>query len=236
MDLSPQSTTVTALENRDWLGSAHGTESTDTITLDLALFTAAVHYPNGEILSGTVLAKKTSSGLYGPYSGTTDEKQHIAITGAPTGGTIVYHFGGQDTTAVAYNASAAALQAALEALSNVAPGDVTVTGSAAAGYDVQFGGALANADEPALTATASLTGGSTPGVTITTVTAGGADGSSDGLQVAKGYLFSVIQVRNATGKAGAALLNHGKVKTAKLPPNSGYDPAVNADLPNIIHV
>lgn len=67
MDLAIRKTTVTGLEDRSWLGSAHGTDSTQTITLDAALFTAGTHYPAGEIRSGTVLAKHSSTGLYGPY-------------------------------------------------------------------------------------------------------------------------------------------------------------------------
>ncbi|MGY5764978.1 head decoration protein [Brachybacterium sp. DNPG3] len=54
-------------ENRAWLGSQHGTESNRSITLDVAAFTAATHYPNGVIPSGTVLAVIAASGLYGPY-------------------------------------------------------------------------------------------------------------------------------------------------------------------------
>lgn len=130
MDLTPQSTTVTALEDRSWLGSAHGTESTDTITLDLSAFDEATHYPDGEIKSGTCLAQITASTLYGPYDG------------------------------------------------------------AGAG----------------------------------------------GLEVGKGYLFSVIKVVNPAGKAGAALLNHGKVRVSKLPTNSGHDSGFEADVPTIIHV
>lgn len=232
MDLTPQKTTVTTLEDRSWLGSAHGTEATDSITLDLALFTKEVHYPDGEILSGTVLARKTSSGLYGPYSGTTEEVQTITEGGSGLT-SFVLHFSGQDTGAIAAGATAAQVRTALEALSNVNPGDVTVTGSAGGPYTVAFGGQYTNTDVPALTATP--TGGSGT-VTIATTTAGGAEGSSDGLQVAKGYLWNTVRVLNPAGKAGAPLMNHGKVKVAKLPPNSGYDPAVNADLPNIIHV
>ena len=54
-------------ENRAWLGSQHGTESNRSITLDAAAFTAATHYPEGFIPSGTVLAVITDSGFYGPY-------------------------------------------------------------------------------------------------------------------------------------------------------------------------
>ncbi len=72
MDLGVETTTVTGLEDRSWLGSAHGTEATDTVTLDLTLFTAATHFPNGEIRSGTVLARVTATGLYGPYDNAVD--------------------------------------------------------------------------------------------------------------------------------------------------------------------
>lgn len=232
MDLQPISTTVTSLEDRSWLGSAHGTESTRSVTLDLALFTEATHYPNGEILSGTVLAKKTSTGLYGPYSGTTEEVQTVTEGGSGlTSFTLTY--AGQTTGAIAAGATAAVVQAALEALSNLAPGDVVVTGSAGGPFTVTFGGTLANTNVAAMTATP--TGGSGT-VTVATLTAGGADGSTNGLEVAKGYLFNTIPVKHPAGKAGAPLLTHGAVRVANLPVNSGYDPAVLADLPLILHV
>lgn len=57
------------VENRSWLGSAHGTEATRTITLDMSAFTAGTHYPDGFIPSGTVVARDDDSGMYGPYDG-----------------------------------------------------------------------------------------------------------------------------------------------------------------------
>lgn len=55
-------------ENRAWLQSQAGVGpgETPSVTLDLALFTGATHYPNGFIPSGIVLGK-TSDGKYGPY-------------------------------------------------------------------------------------------------------------------------------------------------------------------------
>ena len=43
------------------------------------------------------------------------------------GGTFTLTYNGQTTAAIAYNATAAQVQSALEALNNVAPGDVVVT-------------------------------------------------------------------------------------------------------------
>jgi hypothetical protein len=106
--------------------------------------------------------------------GKTDEKQTVTITGVPTGGTFTLTYAGQTTTALAYRPSAGTVQAALSALSTIGTGNVTVTGSTGGPYTVNFVGALAGADIAALTATASLTGGTTPGVTIATATAGNA--------------------------------------------------------------
>jgi hypothetical protein len=107
---------------------------------------------------------------------TPSEVQRITITGAPTGGTFTLTFQGQTTAGIAYNAIASAVQSALEALSNIAPGDVTVTGGPLPGsfVTVTFGGAYAGTDVTQMTASsAGLTGGTTPTVTVTTVTAGG---------------------------------------------------------------
>jgi hypothetical protein len=53
--------------NQTWLGSKHGVDECDSITLDLDEFTLATHYPDGYIPSGTVVATVTSGGLYAPY-------------------------------------------------------------------------------------------------------------------------------------------------------------------------
>lgn len=103
----------------------------------------------------------------------TDEVQVVTISGGPTGGTFALTFSAQTTTGIAYNASAATVQTALEALSNIAPGDVVVTGSAGGPYTVTFAGTLADADQPQMTInTALLTGGSASGA-VTTTQAGG---------------------------------------------------------------
>ena len=54
-------------DDQRWLGSAHGTDSGMTVTLDKSAFTAGTHYPSGYLKSGTPLGKVTASGKYGPY-------------------------------------------------------------------------------------------------------------------------------------------------------------------------
>ena len=67
MRLDIRSETFTPSEDQRWLGSAHGTNTGDPITLDgdigfLALF------PTGVIPSGVMLGKITATGLYVPYT------------------------------------------------------------------------------------------------------------------------------------------------------------------------
>jgi hypothetical protein len=103
-----------------------------------------------------------------------NEIQTVYINGAFTGGTWTYTVNGQTTAGIAFNAAPATVQTALEALSNVAPGDVTVTGTAGVFYTVVFGGALAFTNITASASGASLT----PGGTATSVMIGTAvDGS-----------------------------------------------------------
>lgn len=67
MDLTLHTDTFTQ-DERDWLGSAHGTDRLRTVSLDVTAFNAGTHYPNGYLNSGIVLAKSTVSGKYVPYA------------------------------------------------------------------------------------------------------------------------------------------------------------------------
>lgn len=90
-----------------------------------------------------------------------NEVQSVIATGG-SAGDFTLIFSGQTTAAIAYDADAAAVQAALEALPNVAPGDVAATGGPLPGTAVvlTFGGAYAATDVPAITVgTENITGG-----------------------------------------------------------------------------
>lgn len=204
------------VERRSWLLSQHGTDpgTTLSITLDVSAFTAATHYPNGYIPSGCNLAKITASGLYGPYT-VTNEVQTLTEGGSGlTSFTVT--FGGQTTASIAAAATAAQVQAALEALSTIGAGNITVTGNAGGPYTLTFIGVFAGTDVAQVTATPT---GGTGTVTPATTTAGGTEGSG-GLEVCAGHLFSSVKVPDPANTAidvGAALLVHGFVKLSKLP-------------------
>jgi hypothetical protein len=103
----------------------------------------------------------------------TDEVQLVTITGTPAGGTFTLTFDGETTAPIAYNASAAVVQAALLALASLRAGDVVVTGSAGGPYTLTFGGDFSEEDVATLTASAvGLTGGTSPAVAVTTPTPG----------------------------------------------------------------
>jgi hypothetical protein len=120
--------------------------------------------------TSTLSATVTRSGSPGQ-----NEQQTISLLNTPTGGTFTLTYAGQTTGAIAYNASAATIDTALEALSNITSGDLTCTGGPLPGADVvvEFGGTLAETDVALMTINpASLTGGP-GGVAIATTQAGG---------------------------------------------------------------
>lgn len=111
------------------------------------------------------------------------EVQRVTLNGGPTGGTFTLTFDGQTTAGIAFNAAAAAVQSALEALSNLDPGDIVASGGPLPGafVDVTFSGTrFTGVNVPLMTInTAGLTGGT--GGTVTTQTAGGTGTAASGV-------------------------------------------------------
>lgn len=130
------------------------------------------------------------------------EVQSVTISGSPTGGSFTLDFGGQPTTDIAYNATASAVQTALQALSTIGAGNVTVTGSAGGPWTVTFAGSLANQDVAQLVAVSNLTGGTSPSVTVATTTAGSAGNllsvtdDTTGLLDPRAFVFDVFEGTN----------------------------------------
>lgn len=93
----------------------------------------------------------------------------VEITGSPTGGTytVSVTVGGstQTTSGIAYNAPASTVQSAITGLSNVGTGNATVSGTSV--KTLTFTGDLAGLSVGVAASGASLTGGTSPGVTVT---------------------------------------------------------------------
>ena len=116
-----------------------------------------------------------NSGGFAPFNDQkTNESQTIRVNSA-TGGTFTLTFNGQTTAPIAFNATNAVTQAALEALSNIDPGDVLVTGNAVntANQTVAFRGQHAETNVAQITGDAAGLTGTTPTVATATSAAGG---------------------------------------------------------------
>jgi len=79
-------------EDQSWLGSAHGTNAIQTITIDTSGFTKATHYPGGYLKSGLPLMKK-GDGTYTLWAAAEEETPENVLAGflftstrVPTGG------------------------------------------------------------------------------------------------------------------------------------------------------
>jgi hypothetical protein len=141
--------------------------------------------------AGTVLGLVTGSGT------PVNEIQTITITGAPTGGTFTLWYAGIMIGPIAYNATAAIVRDAVNAV--LGAGTVTGAGGALPGTPVTltFTGEAAGQAHVQMTTSHSLTGGASPAVAVTRSTpgkpAGGYfaaynDAAADGSQVARGVL------------------------------------------------
>jgi hypothetical protein len=154
----------------------------------------AVNLAPGSYAAGTLL---------GQISAAANDVQTLTVTA--TGGTyaltVEEPIGNQQKTApIAFNASAATIQAALAALSNVGSGNVTVTGTGP--FTITFVGALAAQPIQAIAVDNTLATGGTGSIAHTTtgVTGGEfkayASGNSDGSQVPECFLAIDCQVDN----------------------------------------
>ena len=142
---------------------------------DKAALVAAVGYvfvaPPGTARPTPAELKSLDPATYGQAT------QVLKLTGAPTGGDFTLNVGGtgagKTTAAIAFDADNHAIQTALEALTAVGAGNVTVSGkgiSDTAGVSVAFSGpaAAGAAGTTTITATTTgLTGGTTPAIAVT---------------------------------------------------------------------
>lgn len=176
----------------------------------------------------------------------TNEVQTLARSGLVTGGTFTLTYDGQTTAAIAWNASSATIQAALEALSNMAPGDVVVSNNAGNPVNVgpqviTFGGTLEGTNVVLITAdSTSLVGGGTYDVTLTTE---GAAGTSIGnlnvaTATANGTACRDIALSATTNKGAVLQINaiatslgtRSLTVLVEHAPNSGGSPGAWATL------
>lgn len=107
-------------------------------------------------------------------SSSSSARYTATITGSPTGGTFTLTKDGQTTSGIAQNASASAVQTALEGLSTIGAGNVAVSGNNGGPYTISFINDLADQAVTITGSGAGLTGGTSPNLTVASVQAGAA--------------------------------------------------------------
>lgn len=156
-----------------------GRDSVQSVVFDATTLSADSNgrytIPIGSFLTKSVANDPTKVKVYQASGTNADAVQTITITGTPTGGTFTLTFNGLMTAPIAYNASAATVQAALVLLSNIfSTANVSCGGGALPGtaVTVTFQGLYANQPIPLITAVGSFTGGSGPAISVATTTPG----------------------------------------------------------------
>lgn len=128
-----------------------------------------VDNPQNGLRSGDLIGVPAyyNRGVSGFYRRSGNRVQTVTITGSPTGGTFTLTGGGATTGTIAYNAASSTVQTAIRTLGGNFSA-ATVSGSAGGPYTVTLNPGAAGPD-PLTLATNSLTGGTSPSVTIAAV-------------------------------------------------------------------
>lgn len=92
--------------------------------------------------------------------------QRVTVTGSPAGGTFTLTYEGTASGTIAYNARASAVKTALNAVSTINGDVATVAGPAGGPWVVTWKNTVANDASPLVLGTNSLTGGTSPSVSI----------------------------------------------------------------------
>jgi len=175
----------------------------------------------GDAAGGATVTRLTA----GSAAGEQDEIQTVTITGTPTGGTFTLTFDGEETAAIAYDANAAAVQSALEALSNIGSGGVVCAGGALPGTPVTVtfsGAAFTDSDVPLLVANgALLTGGTDPAVSVVE-TQEGSDGTGAPASLIRGFVYSKDAELSTAGETIHVVMQKGQIHFDDIPlPTAG---------------
>lgn len=157
-------------------------------------------------------------------SGGTSEVQTLTATGPPTAGTYILTYDGEPTAGIPFNSTAAQVRTALEALPNVAPGDVAVTGGPFPGTPIVVTFDVATGDAPVLVVNnTGLTGGTVAVATTTPGTGGGDDTvysiplwTEDSFNVEPKPMLTTLPSRDHRGKVRLFVIGLYKVQFAPI--------------------
>lgn len=163
---------------------------------------------DGFDVSGSGFGRAITSG--NAQGGIVNEVQTITVSGTVSGGTftITVVETNETTAAIAYNANAATIQAALELLTSIEPGDITVAGGPiqTTPATLTYGGIYAGRNIAQITVDSSLlTGG---GTYVPTTTTPGADNAVDVTPVPAGAVLGNVYLDTTWAGLGGSQLLH----------------------------
>jgi predicted ribosomally synthesized peptide with SipW-like signal peptide len=200
-DLDTNDTTCDALFSANLLPNAQ------TPSVGSNIYTALVKVRNEGTTSGTLYAFAPSVCANAAGSAAGNEIQKLTVTA--TSGNFTLTYSSQTTASIAYNATAAQVDTALEDLSNIAAGDITVTKDGG-NFVIAFVGALGGTNVSAISVNdVDLAGGT---VTQSTVQEGAASlpsgtGASLGNTTVGGPCGRVkMQIQETSDSAGTTAL------------------------------
>lgn len=146
------------------------------VTVETPCFFVSREVAGETIAAGDLVAVGAGNRLVTAATAAQDEVYQITIEA--TGGTYTITYDGQTTSALAFNAAAATIETALEALSNVGVDELLVTGTGAT-RTITAAGTLGDIDLDDLTVDdTEATGGSVTGATVTQGSAGASAAST----------------------------------------------------------
>lgn len=160
---------------RQWKGSMQSTapDTPATFSLEGGTNTQRGRYAAFGVLTelGFTWDRQSGTGLSGALIAQQyldDQVRFLATSGGATGGTVTLTVNATTISAIPYNATSAQLQTLLDA-SAIGAGNTLVTGGplGTKPLRIQFQGTLAAPNQPTVSVTSSLTGGTSPAATVT---------------------------------------------------------------------
>ncbi len=135
----------------------------------------------------------------------TDDVQTLTFAPTPQDGTFKISFGGQTSVPITFDALAADIQAALENLSSIGAGNVSVTGDMPGPVAITFAGALAKSPQALFTAASLLQNAASEVTAVQTIQATNVPDSGN-FQIQHGADVSAVLPYNVTAAALQAAL------------------------------
>lgn len=189
---------------------------------------------SGTLALLSLVCQVVSTSLWQLWTALVSEVDTLTKSGTYTGGTFTISIDGATTAAIAWNAPNATILAALNALPNIRPGDIVLTGGGGAGIStaaitMTFGGTKAGRAMTNSVDASSITGG---GTIVYAVGTAGVE-AVPGTELPSGLIWPDALILASGGQTISQVMMSGTVNRNDIPLNSVSQGAVDAALQSI---